>query len=399
MKAYIKKRRQKKKVKQFKNAHSKRADRHSIRSFHPKKAAKQSTKGNSKVLKWLKKDVWAVCGIIVFAGVGVWYFGFHNAAFALKQISVEGVQFLNQSDVNRVIDEYRTSEIFGLIQRNNYWSFNTSALEKRIESEFAESFALESVSVEKEWPNSIFVQINERIPSVTWVTKNAARQERFYSVDRDGYVTQSIPSFDQVDPSFPRIRDDNRDELQIGWQIVSNAYIEFLMQVHEEFEKQAAVEVDSYVFPYIECQEQQYVTEKIFQQEILESASEEFREKKRAIQEQFQRGELTIDDSLDALEAIKQEELVQMGEDVESGFERMEWETVFVPIECDFVSTGNDLHLVTTGENGGFKVYFDTKGDVSLQIQNLVSVLHEKVEDRKAIKYIDVRVPDRVYFQ
>jgi cell division septal protein FtsQ len=47
----------------------------------------------------------------------------------------------------------------------------------------------------------------------------------------------------------------------------------------------------------------------------------------------------------------------------------------------------------------GFDVLFDPTGDVALQASDLAAVLHDQVKDPSALKYVDVRFGDHVYFK
>ena len=47
----------------------------------------------------------------------------------------------------------------------------------------------------------------------------------------------------------------------------------------------------------------------------------------------------------------------------------------------------------------GFSILFDPLGDVSLEATNLAAVLRDQVKDRSALKYVDVRFGDHVYFK
>ncbi|MFO0702565.1 MAG: FtsQ-type POTRA domain-containing protein [Candidatus Andersenbacteria bacterium] len=55
-----------------------------------------------------------------------------------------------------------------------------------------------------------------------------------------------------------------------------------------------------------------------------------------------------------------------------------------------------DLILVTSE---GWKVYFDTTTDAHQQVLTLQTVLKQQVKDRRNLKYIDLRVPGRVFIK
>ncbi len=393
------KRRQK--VKRFAGSHLRQAERINLR--HARASSGSHPQGQSRhargVPDWLKGDIGAVIGIVVLVVAGVYFFGLRNERFVITGFAVDGVEYLDQTTVEEVTWGYLNSKWLGLLPKNTYWTAREGGIESAIKERFSDSYALESVVVETDWPNELRIIITERVPSLAWVTKDAEGREYFYTVDRQGIVTEQLQSFDQVNPAFPRVRDDNRPKLGLGWEIISADYLDAVFLLYDQFESVTGLPVDSFVFPETVCQERQYVAEKIFQQEILESESEEFRDRRVAIQEQFQSGALTIDQSLEELERVKQEELAKLGEDSDVGFERLKWERVYVETECDYVIVASDLHIVVPEVAGGFTVRLDTRGDILLQLENLVSVLKEKVTDRAAIEYIDVRIPDRVYIK
>ncbi len=353
----------------------------------------------SAVRDWLRKDGWAIGGTLFLVALTTWYFGFYTQKFHLKDVTIEGAQFIPAEDVRTVVDRYLNSRIFGVAPRNTFWTMRADAMELSLTEQFSETYALESIDVEKDFPDTLIVKIVERIPQVTWVT-SLADQEGYYTVDREGRVTQVLTSTADARSEFPVVRDVNRDVVEVGTQIISAEYIAFLMQIHEQLPGVTGLSIASYEFPAISCQEKQYVAEKVFEQEILDSASEEFREKKRAIQEKFQQGLLTVDQSLDALELVKQEELVNLGQvSDQSGHEALQWATTYVAAACDYVTVGHDLHVITTEESGSFAIYMDSTVDPLIQIENARSLLVEKISDRTQIRYIDVRLIDRAYYQ
>lgn len=370
--------------------------------FSTNKKLSRDGKGSQmrkKCVFWIKKDGWAILGIFLLIAVTTWYFGLYTQTFRIQNINVAETQYINQDDVTSSIDQYTSSKFLGFIKRNTFWTLRAEALESAVIASFSDSFAIESVEVNKDFPNTISIAIQERIPSVIWIT-TGSDNDLYYSVDLDGFVTQVFANKDDFAESFPIIRDNNRGQLEIGWQIVSADYMNFLLQVHEMLPQKTKLKNESYVFPNVQCQERQYVAEKIFQQEILESASDEYREKKRNIQELFQQGLLTIDQSLDELEHIKNEELVQMGEiDAGDGYSTMQWESIFVPIDCDFVKVATELHVVINQDEKDYSVYLDSALNIDTQIQNLISVLQKIDLEDNNIQYIDLRFPDRVYYQ
>jgi hypothetical protein len=353
------------------------------------------------VEQWVKRDGWALVGILLMLALVGWYFGFYRSTFVVDQVTVEGTQFIPQEQVQATVNDYMAGKRVWLIQQNKYWTVVPGDIEERIRTQFEQQYAIEEVTVTKQLPDKLTVTIKERIPSVTWMTVENGL-ENYYTVDRNGIVTQWVPSKDQVNTSYPLVKDKNRNHIDVGWHIISAQYIETVLQIHEMVPEYSPFPVLSYEFPHMACQKREDVAEKIFQHELDESISEEFKDKKRDIQERFQSGELTIDESIEELEKIKQEEFEQsQGEEEGSGaIERIQWETKFVETDCDFVTVATDVHvLLKASENKAVPVYMDTTVDPAIQLHNVQVVLQSKITDLTEVEYIDVRIPDRAYYQ
>lgn len=350
--------------------------------------------------QWLKKDGWAIIGIVFFVVLGAWYFGFKTGKFLITDIQVQQTEFTDYAEVQQAVSESIQKPIAFVVPRNYYWTLRSSRLREILLDHFNESYAIEEIRVTKEWPNKVSIEVDERVPAVTWITLNhSTKDERIYTVDRSGYVAQSLGSVEDTHQGFPRVYDGNRPELANGDHVASEQFMSFLLDLNEAFPEQTDYEIEKFHFPVVDCKERQYVAEEIFEQEILESSSEEFKERKREIQQQFLDGLLTIDQSLEELERLKTEELTKLGELDADGFKKTEWQTVYVETPCDFPKVATDLHLEVADENGGFIVYFDTGKDMNIQIENMQRVLKDYAGDVSAIRYIDVRLLDRAYYQ
>jgi len=354
------------------------------------------------VRQWLRTDGLAIGGIGVLCVVTGWYFGFHTERFMLSDIQINGLQFIAREDVNAALDRYTQSTVFGIVARNTYWTANEDALREALQESLAHNYALDSVTVEKTFPNHLTVSIRERIPQVTWITTNDSGEDAYYTVDRQGRVAQALSGSDAALPDFPVVRDQNNKTLIVGAQVVSPDYLSFLLNLNERFPEGTGLSVESFIFPPIECKQKQYVTEKIIEDEILDSQSEEFKNQKRTILEQFQNGNLTVDQSLTAIEEIKRQEMEKLGQEGTSAASNLgvyQWQAVYVPTDCDYTKVARDVYIVTGEDAGGFTVYMDSAVDPVIQMQNVRSVLQTTISDRTEVQYIDARFIDRVYYQ
>jgi cell division septal protein FtsQ len=359
--------------------------------------ARKPTQARWQLTKRQMTDLAAALGSLLLISAAGWYLAFVQGSLDIEQVTIEGNQFIATEAISSTIDSYLNSKAFRVVPRRSFVAVDTEDLRERILAAHADDFALESVTVNKDFPDAIRVTVHERVPRIAWVTKSPEGKESFYLVDHEGFVTQELAAFDQLDPAFPRVRDDNRPSLGIGWQIVSPDYIAFLLNVEEAFADQTGLTRDSYILPKIDCSERQYVAERILEQEIADSETDASREQKIQVQERFLAGELSVDESLAALEEIKNAE--QPAGEPASDTARVEWQTVSVPVECDLVRVATDLQVRTTEADNGFVIYLDTLQSLEMQLANLRQVIETGTVNRAEISYVDVRLPDRVYYQ
>lgn len=350
--------------------------------------------------EWLKKDGWALSGIVLMLIFALWYFGWYSGTFAIQQVTVEGNQFATTEEVQQSVYNYMDSTALAVIPRDTYWSMRTVGLEKHIQDTIGVEYAIASVQVKKDFPHGVSIVLEERVPSITWVARGTGGIDRYYTVDRSGIVTQEVASWDEVvAQQYPYIIDVNRDYFEIGWNIVSPEYVGAMLWLREEIPASYGWSVREYFFPAVECSDRQYIAEQIFDSQEPDE-SDEFVERKREIQEQFQSGVLTVDQSLELLDQIRRDELSEQGKDPEeSPYSRYQWTPVNNPRECDYVNIAQDMHVRIDDRGDELLIYVDTSKDLTQQLIRVHDVLYTRVDETIDLEYVDVRISDRVYYK
>lgn len=351
----------------------------------------------------LHKDGWAILLAIILTLTALWYFGFYTGNYAITTVTVTETEFINQQEVEDVIWEYINGNTALVIPHNTYWTVSTATITDVLNEKFSH-FAIEYIQVIKE-KNSISITIKERIPSVQW-TSGLTEDNKVYVVDKTGLITQEKKVDDTANEEntsekrqLPLITDMNREVFDIGWHIMSQNYIQSVLTVNESLEKVTSLQPVGFTFPETTCQKREFVAEEIYQQELLNSASQEFYDKKIEIQQLFSDGLLTIDQSIDALEQIKNEELQSQGATDSAVFESFEWQVVYNEIECDFVKIASELDVIAqVPEKGQIVIKMDITEDITIQLENVRDIIRQK-EDVQNAEYIDVRIQDRIYYK
>lgn len=375
-----------------------------VSAVSKKKSSRQentldSSKKNLVLFYIVKKDGWAILTAIILLCISAWYFGFYTGSYTIETITVNDTEFINSTEVKNAVDEYIDSSYLSIIPRNYYWTASTDAITDTISSSFSH-FAIEDITVEKKH-KEIIITIVERIPSVHWTA--ASDLEKVYVVDKTGLITQQILREDiavteENKRALPLVTDYNRDNFESGWHIMSPEYVEFILTIQESMLQVTGLEPISYEFPETICQKREFVAEEIYQQELLNGASQEFYDKKIEIQQLFSDGLLTIDQSIDALEQIKNEELEAQGANT-NGLEEFEWQVVYNDVECDYVKIASELDVITKSSDGReLRIKMDTTGDSNTQLENIRDIIQQR-ENVLDAEYLDVRIEDRVYYK
>lgn len=341
---------------------------------------------------WIKfRDgwVWLTIFFIIFAGGA--FFVFFTPFFQITTVAIDGTRNIAREDLEAIIGDYRSSRKFLVFPRNNMLFFGAEEAQAAVRENLENKFALEDIDIIKNYPDGIEVRVVERIPGLLWVSDG-----RKYLLDMEGVPTEELAD-ESKEGEYPHIVDKNAAPVQPGKQIISADLVRFVLLLDKEFTDRTGLKIREYSIPRIQCQEKTYVAEKIFSDEIENEDNEEIKEKKKDILKQYNQGEITIEESLEKLESVKNESRKEKRNSEEVGADEfIKWEAVYEPIDCDLVKVNSDVYVLVEDD---FEVYLDSGLDLDLQLQNLGSVMAESIDDRKAIDYVDVRYPDRVYYK
>lgn len=368
-----------------------------------RKPIEEKQKDTSAALKrFLHKDGLSLLGIVVILLGGAYVITFRSPYLILSNITVNDTQFVSKTEVQDGLMSILQHRTFG-IPRDRYVTTSQQRLEQELQKKFKQNFAVADITVQKKYPNSVEVVVTERIPSITWITKDGAGIEHFYTVDHDGKVTKETVKKAETDPKLPQISDKNRPQLWMNWQIIGTTYIDSVIALQKKL-TDTGWGVQSFIFPPMACEQQEYVTQQIFADEIKDSISEKFKEKKRTVQEQFKKGDLGLEESLQALEDIKKEEAAErdgaLSVNTSSAPRKLEWATVDKEVPCDYVQVATDLHvLATKGSEKTIELKFDTSRNLDEQLTQLQTVVTQGKVNTNEIQSIDLRIADRVYYK
>lgn len=340
-------------------------------------------------------DWFAYIGIMVIVvGMSVYVIRAKHILY-IEYISISGNQYVTVEDVAQPVREVLATKKWLALPRRIYPFADEEYIRDHIQTALSKKFAIESVTVEKIFPDEISIIIKERIPGFIYITD----QNSYYYVDLNGYITEQ-KNLSELDQHFPRIRDHNQRSIAIGQQIVNQQIIQAMTSLNERFTTSTGLNISEYAVKETACYKKDYVAEKIFADEIEGTANEEIKSQKKDILQRLEEGDISVDQSLDLLEEVKRTEAEATNEEssnTNSGnqaFLRLAAE--YKDTDCNFTAVIQDVGVVT---QEGPTIWFDSNIDIELQLDNLIKVLDSKINDLSKIEYVDVRFPDRAYFR
>ncbi len=341
----------------------------------------------SKQRAWLRRDGWAVGGSIVLAIAAVWYVFGYKQVGAVKQVTVSGQQYLTVDQITAATTTALERRRWLVLSQRFLPLLNEAVLQNDIIEQLSQYVQVETVVVATDWPSTVQVAVTERVPGYVYIVG----KDQYY-LDIHGVVTQEV-SAGEADTRFPHIRERNKKRaVAVGHSVFQASLMNFITTLHGGFTPATSLDISEYAVLPVTCQTKQYVTDKIFADEIAGSKTESAKQQKRSILDKLQNNEITVDQSLDLLEEVKRGE---QGDKTDSGNETfITWQTEYTNVTCDYVSIVRDIIVVT---QQGVEIYFDSGVDLTVQLNNLAKVLTDV--DATDLEYIDVRFTDRAYYR
>ncbi len=344
--------------------------------------------------QWLwQNDRWAylATGLLITTLLG--YFTVQQRWLWINEVQVSGNQYITTEQITQPASQALDSRRWLILPQRVYFFSSAKKIESAIRSNLEGTLALEQLTVTKDFPHTIHINIQERLPGLTYIVN-----DHYYYLDKEGIVTKQLANVSEVDSRFPHVRDANQRSIAVGNSAVNTAMIDFIITLHKTFTDKTQLNISEYKLPVVTCQKKTFVAEKLLTEEINNTENVELKEQKKAILDRLQNQEITVDQSLTELEALKRTETINTNSNVSSADQAdfVSIKTQFVNTDCNYINVLREVNIVT---QEGPEIYFDVTLDMDLQYEHLLAVLNEKIDDIHAIKYVDLRYQDKVYYQ
>lgn len=329
-------------------------------------------------------DRWVYLTISALLLLGIIYFIFWAGYFDITDIKIEGNQNIKTEELKNIVDELMAKKKIFILPQNNLIILGPTKVEQVITEKVKNKFALENIFVEKDFPHTLKIIIKERIPGLIYINENGEGEH--YYLDLKGFLVAEEKTLGLETTEFPKLYDLNQRQINLGEQVISENLMSFIINLSRAIKEKTSLEIESFSLPEIKCQEKQYLLEKV---KLEGEQPVEEKEKKLEILEKYEKGEITGEEAMKMLETaagntnINSQEVFKIKE-------------AFKDKPCDYRKI---LTQINAKIKTGYEVYFSSDSDLERQINNLNTVLQQKIPNPKQISYIDLRFSDRVYYK
>lgn len=397
---------------------STRGPRRLVNPFFPKKRSSSWVEGAaSDTRKTHRHDFWSIFFATVLLLASVILFFNHLSYWRVIDVTISGAQYLSTDEIRSATQIYLQRKVFFFLRGDNNLLIRTTRMQSFLQDKISGNFALRSLTVRKTSHTSLAVDIQERIPGITWVSGN-----QYFYVDPDGFAIQKRGPSD-VDQTFPKIFDYNNLDVSLNEPVVSPSLAQLALRLFEEYQKTAffGSSIDSFFIPPLSCSEGAVVEKHITLEDLASEELEAIAAARQKIQERLKNGEITVEESLVLLEgldtnrkftdkngALLSSEAFQQGEQTAREFtarteaskgpeEKIVFEEVSVPKICDLALVGHDLGMKM---QGNWNLYLTDQVSWEEQFHKIQVLFKEKFSNsEKKPRYVDVRFEDKIFYK
>lgn len=158
----------------------------------------------------------------------------------MDKVKVEGAHRINPEEIENMAHAQVSEAKGGLFPADNLILFENKELSSRIK----DNFRIEKAQVEKEWPSTLKIEIEEK--SISYIWKEG---EKYYRVSRDGNIIKTIDKEKENEDEDgekkekeemsekPLIEDKTEGRVVDGRITAPASDIDFIFDLFEEFDK------------------------------------------------------------------------------------------------------------------------------------------------------------------
>ncbi|KKQ45524.1 MAG: hypothetical protein US63_C0015G0010 [Candidatus Moranbacteria bacterium GW2011_GWC2_37_8] len=154
------------------------------------------------------------------------YMLFFSMQMQINNIEVVGTKDLDSQEIRHDIQQHLQGKYFKILPKNNFLFISRNRLQNYLKDNYKK---IRSVNVQKKFPESINIEIDEHVALLVWCKNN----ENCYLLDEDG-VAYGVADFDSPEltqNNLLRINDDSNADVEIGVKVMDTSYEQYLLGI------------------------------------------------------------------------------------------------------------------------------------------------------------------------
>lgn len=183
----------------------------------------------------------AIIAAVIFIILAAIYTLLFSSYFGVKSATVVGNQKISFDDAQKALQETENARNTFIFPHNNLFLIRGSVLADKLKKEF---FIIDTVKVQKVFPNIIRIKIQEKEPVAVWQQNNT----KFY-VDQRGFVIDRVPLSD-TSVTVPVIVNQVAGDIpEVGDFVISTDALEHIATTQKELPEKIGVTAKLFTMP------------------------------------------------------------------------------------------------------------------------------------------------------
>jgi len=209
-----------------------------------------------KSIFWIFRNKLFWLGFLILVILGsLFYFFLFSSYFQIKEIKISGNQKIATKEIENIVSQQVNKKIFFFIPRNIFL-INFKKIDQTISEKF---LVIAKVILKKEFPNTIFVSIEERVAIGVWCKpitdfqeSNSDEEEKekivlisdsdCFNLDNEGVI------FEQSRERTGLIIKSGK-EISLGEKVIEKDYLEAILEIERTIKKDSQINIKEFFVP------------------------------------------------------------------------------------------------------------------------------------------------------
>jgi cell division protein FtsQ len=175
--------------------------------------------------------------ILIFCG-GIFYLICFASIFQIKEIKISGNEKIPSENISSLVEE-KTIKKFLFLESRSIFLANFKEMKKNILEKFPQIW---QVSLKRGFPNTIFIQIEERKPVAIF-----CQDENNFLIDKEGIIFEKLNNIENpVNIGYPTVRLQNltlKGNLNLGEKAIEKELLSKILEINSKLNENLKIQI------------------------------------------------------------------------------------------------------------------------------------------------------------